>query len=76
MPMSEFILSLPFTVLLSPHLNNKGVMHGYITSMCVCGAFVCVCVCPRFFSETAQLSNMGFAQLIGVVILMTTKLLF
>ena len=51
----------------TPSLNNKGRMQGYISRMSVC---------PRFFSETAQLSNMGFAQLIGVVILMTTKLLF
>ena len=31
---------------------------------------------PRYISETAQLTNMGFAQLIGVVILQTLKLLF
>ena len=40
------------------NLNNKRQMQGYISSMSVC-----LSVCPRFFSETAELSNMPFAQL-------------
>ena len=50
------------------YLNNKRLMQGYISSMSV-GVSVCGSGCPREISGTAPLTNMGFAQIIGVMIL-------
>ena len=49
-------------------LNNKGRMQGYISSMCVC-----LCVCPRWISETAAPTNIKFGQLTRVMILTKMK---
>ena len=60
----------------SLNLNNKRVMHGYISSMCVC-VCVCVCLCVYLFvrarSQKRRNTDMGFAQLIGVMILARVK---
>ena len=53
------------------NLNNKGRMQGYISSMSVC-----LCVCPRWISETAAPTNIKFGQLTHVMILTKMKYYF